>query len=110
MVFADQVNIDTTQINVTPPWRTTISINGIPIEFKIDTGADVSVIRDDMRKEFFRKVLLQKEGPNGLRAVGNLSIPVEGTIHVVMERKEKNAKKKCTWYQELGNHSLVDQP
>lgn len=60
MVFADQVNIDTTQINVTPPWRTTISVNEIPIEFKIDTGTDASVIGDDMRKEFFRNALTER--------------------------------------------------
>lgn len=47
-----------------------------------------------MRKEFFRKMLLQKEGPSGLRAVGNLSIPVEGTIHVVMERKGQKCEEK----------------
>lgn len=47
-----------------------------------------------MRKEFFRKMLLQKEEPSGLRAVGNLSIPVEGTIHVVMERKGQKCEEK----------------
>lgn len=81
----------------TLPWRTTISVNGIPIEFKIDTGADASVIGDDMRKELFRKVLLQKEGPSGLRAVGNLSIPVEGTIHVRDGEERTKMRRKSVY-------------
>ena len=41
------------------PWIVTISINGSPVEFKIDTGADVSVISDSTYKTLAKKTSLR---------------------------------------------------
>ena len=41
------------------PWVVTISINGSPVEFKIDTGADVSVISDTTYKALAKKTPLK---------------------------------------------------
>ena len=41
------------------PWVVTISINGSPVKFKIDTGADVSVISDTTYKALAKKTPLK---------------------------------------------------
>ena len=41
------------------PWVVTISLNGSPVEFKIDTGADVSVISDTTYKALAKKTPLK---------------------------------------------------
>ena len=41
------------------PWIVTVSVNGSPVDFKIDTGADVSVISDTTYKALTRKASLR---------------------------------------------------
>ena len=41
------------------PWMVTVSVNGSPVDFKIDTGADVSVISDTTYKGLTRKASLR---------------------------------------------------
>ena len=41
------------------PWMVTVSVNGSPVDFKIDTGADVSVISDTTYKALTRKASLR---------------------------------------------------
>ena len=42
------------------PWVVTISINGSPVKFKIDTSADVSVVSDTTYKALAKKTPLKQ--------------------------------------------------
>ncbi|XP_018369319.1 PREDICTED: uncharacterized protein LOC108765221, partial [Trachymyrmex cornetzi] len=85
-VFADQIEVNSAVTNTTPAWKTTVKINKIPIDFKIDTGADVSIIGEELRRQQFSKIAMSRnKEQSGLRAVGNLSIPVKGSMQVNIE-------------------------
>ncbi|XP_011879086.1 PREDICTED: uncharacterized protein K02A2.6-like [Vollenhovia emeryi] len=90
-VFADRVRNKATAADYTP-WRTTVSIEGIPVDFKIDSGADVSIIGEALRKESFSNISMQQ--PKDLRAVGNLIIPVKAMIEANMEWRGQRCKEK----------------
>ena len=55
-----------------PPWRTSININGCQISFKIDTGADVSVITKDIYNRLRPKPKLRKSEAILVSSGGNL--------------------------------------
>ena len=48
------------------PWTITISLNQVPIEFQIDTGADVSVISEQL----FKKLNLPSLEPTTKSLIG----------------------------------------
>ena len=60
------------------PWVVTISINGSPVEFKIDTGADVSVISDTTYKALAKKTPLK---PATKSLTGHSSQPLDVRSH-----------------------------
>ena len=60
--------VHSTTSNQAKPWAVTLKMNGSPIEFKIDTGADVTVIPTDLYVPSLDGVLLKPKkvlsGPN----------------------------------------------
>ena len=58
------------------PWTVTIDVNTVPVEFKIDTGADVSVISELTFQEL-KRVALQPTS-RSLTGPSQLPLPVRG--------------------------------
>lgn len=49
-VYLGSVNTDTSQQNEEAAWYETLDVQGYPVKFKLDSGADVSVISEDTWK------------------------------------------------------------
>ena len=69
----------------TGKWEETLPVNGTPIEFKIDTGADVSVISESMFKQLQGVSLQSAAIP--LSGVGQQSLLVLGKFTGTLTHK-----------------------
>ena len=72
------------------PWMTEVHVRGVPVKFKIDTGADVSVISE---KDFLKvgKYPLQ-ESDRKLYGPGKNELQVKGRFSATMSQMRKSCK------------------
>ena len=86
-VFLGTVQAETSTVTAgDDPWIITLSLNDLPVEFKIDTGADVSVVPEETFQRF--------SGITLAPGSKSLSGPSKHSLHVCGQFK---ATKASTW-------------
>lgn len=85
--------VDGNDFSSEPPWKVTLEICGQPIVFKIDTGADVSVISRKVFDSLKQKPTLQQTNVN-LRGPGGI-IRHEGEFEACVHRNGKSLNFRC---------------
>ena len=86
-LFLDAV----TSKNDSAEWRTTVRLEGQEIPFKMDTGAEVSVITEEVYKSLGRKAPLLYKASRRLQGPTGFSLKTLGEFKGTMEK----AAKKC---------------
>ena len=77
------------------PWITSLLVNGKPVEFKIDTGADVTV----MPKRVFDSLPgdTLKPAKKILCGPSRRTLPVKGQFVATLKSNEERQKRRCSW-------------
>ena len=73
------------------PWRITVSVNGSPVDFKVDTGADVTVIPSSMITSGNLKASLSP-CTKQLCGPGNKTLDTEGQFLAHLTYKERSTQ------------------
>ena len=101
LVFLDTVHSEISVVNDgAKPWTINIQLNGDILEFKIDTGADVTVIPATIYKES-RDTSLQPAG-KVLRGPSQHTLSV--LVRVPSSPPIRRLKKQFMWYRDYINH------
>ena len=79
------------EVNNDSDWTAVVSVNGSPIKFKLDSGAQVTVIGEE--SSCLRDVALQ-EADQTLHGPGNISIPTLGMVSMTLSRKDKTCRER----------------
>ena len=89
------------------PWSITLSVNGKPVEFKIDTGADVTVIP----KSVFKKIpdVTLKSPTKTLSGTSCRTLQVKGQFTANLNYQDKEATEEVYVVKSL-NRSLLGRP
>ena len=89
------------------PWSITLSVNGKPVEFKIDTGADVTVIP----KSVFKKIpdVSLKSPTKTLSGASCRTLQVKGQFTANLNYQDKEATEEVYVVKSL-NRSLLGRP
>ena len=82
--FLGDVHMD--EVDDADAWNVTISVNGHPTTFKLDSGAAVTVIGD--QTPWLRDVKL-RQSDKTLRGAGNTVIPVAGMLRAQLKHKDQ---------------------
>ncbi|XP_031330691.1 uncharacterized protein LOC116161478 [Photinus pyralis] len=69
------------------PWQAIVNVSGVPINFKIDTGADVTVLKAELLPKFKHTQLDSPQRP--LLSASGDKINVKGTFEVNMFYKDR---------------------
>lgn len=77
-------------IYVEPPWMAEVNVNGASIPFKVDIGADVTVISEELYAKHFPDVLLESTG-RGLRVGDSIPLKILEKIQTKMEWRKRVA-------------------
>ena len=79
---------------VTGAWMTNAKVNGRELRFKIDTGADVTVIPEKVYKTTFSKAKLQPVTRHSLRGPGGHALDVRGKFVAKLQVKALAAQQE----------------
>ena len=90
------------------PWLISLQLEGKPVEFHIDTGAEVSVITEPVHKKIGRPPLSPVK--QTLRGPSNAVLPVKGLFSAILSRDSQQSKQDILWQQSYINPSLDDPP
>lgn len=83
------VYVEPVQVNVvTARWQANMSIGTVEVDFKIDTGADVSIISERVYEKLVPRPRLRKSGVQ-LKAYNGRRIPSLGVYTVPVRYKER---------------------
>ena len=74
------------------PWSVTLQLNGEPVEFQIDTGAEVSIISDQLHKKISSPSLTPV--PQTLRGPGNNVLPVKGRFSGKLKKENQETEQE----------------
>ncbi|XP_024885717.1 uncharacterized protein K02A2.6-like, partial [Temnothorax curvispinosus] len=88
-----QRNIDrirTKTAHSEPPWMAQVSINGKDVSVKVDTGADVTVISEELYRQHLVGIALTNAG-KGLQVGDSIPLNVLGKLQVKIEWRNKAA-------------------
>ena len=75
------------------PWIVTLQMNSIPVQFHIDTGAEVTVINDTVHKKVGSPSLSQSD--QTLRGPSNQSLPVKGKFLAQLQYSGVTTEHNC---------------
>jgi transposase InsO family protein len=89
VLFCDHLSIDSIQNQ--PEWTATLEVNGTPIKFKLDSGADATVMRST--ETMLQQVTLSPTR-NRLRGPSNHEIKCVGTFSAVLKHGEHSMEEK----------------
>ena len=89
------------------PWRLSISLNSVPVEFDIDTGAEVSVISESGHKEIGSPPLSLPD--RRLKGPSNRPLPVTGCFTGVLKHGEQEVQQEMFVVKNLC-HNLLGRP
>ena len=90
--------------NSSSPWAVTLSLNGKPTHFEIDTGADVTVISQTAHKEIGSPPLSPPQ--RILRGPCNQALPVKGQFTVKLRRGDRETEQEVYVVGKLRKHLL----
>ncbi len=79
----------------TEPWDVTLRVNGKPLTFKIDTGADVSVIPHEVFKSIPGASL--KPAKKILSGPSHKVLPVKGQFAATLQCGDKQVTEDVFW-------------
>ena len=91
----------------TDPWMITLSVNGKPVEFKIDTGADVSVIPHSVFKNLPTTNL--KPAQKVLSGPSHKLLPVKGQFVATLKNHDKEVEEEVFVVRRL-RRALLGRP
>ena len=89
------------------PWSITLSVNGTPVEFKIDTGADVTVIPTSILRSIPDATL--KPATKVLSGASSKTLKVKGQFTATLKYQGKEATEEVYAVGKL-NRSLLGRP
>ena len=95
----DSSHIDTVQEVHRNPWHVSLHINGATVEFKIDTGADVSVVPKSLLNKL--KITSLKQSKKNLQGLGSNTLAVQGKFTAVITYKRKKVTEDIYVIQKL---------
>ena len=95
----DSSHIDTVQEVHRNPWHVSLHINGATVEFKIDTGADVSVVPKSLLNKL--KITSLKQSKKNLQGPGSNTLAVQGKFTAVVTYKRKKVTEDIYVIQNL---------
>ena len=77
------------QSRTSNPWSITLLVNGTPVDFKIDTGADVTVISDSIHQGIPHSTL--QPPTKSLSGAASKNLEVSGQFSASLKYKDKEA-------------------
>ena len=86
------------------PWSVTLSVNGKPMPFEIDTGAEVSVISQKAHQDIGSPTLRPPE--KTLRDPSNHRLVVKGQFTAKLKTEKKEVEQELYVVQDLHRHLL----
>ena len=89
------------------PWIVTLQMNSIPVQFHIDTGAEVTVINDTVYKKVGSPSLSQSD--QTLRGPSNQSLPVKGKFLAQFQYSGVTTEHNCYVVTDL-SRPLLGRP
>ena len=81
------------------PWEVTLILNGVPVLFKIDTGADVSAISESVFKQLKDVTLVHSD--RHLSGPSQYQLQVSGKFTATLKYGTKEAKENIFIVQKL---------
>ena len=95
----DSSHIDTIQEVHRNPWHVSLHINDATVEFKIDTGADISVVPKSLLNKL--KIISLKPSKKNLQGPGSNTLAVQGKFTAVITYKRKKVTEDIYVIQNL---------
>ena len=95
------------QSRTSNPWSITLLVNGTPVNFKIDTGADVTVISDSIHQGIPHSTL--QPPTKSLSGAASKNLEVSGQFSASLKYKDKEADEEVYVVKNL-SRSLLGHP
>ena len=89
-VFLGVVTSDST---IHKPWSVTLQLNSVPVEFHIDTGAEVTVINESIYQKVGSPSLCKSD--QTLRGPSNNSLPIKGKFSALFQYGASTTEQNC---------------
>ena len=106
--FLGTVTVDTAQIN---DWDIELEVNGVPVLFKIDSGADITLVSDSDFQRIDRNgdINLQHSDKR-LIGANNLPLPVVGVFDATLVNKDRGSTKQKIYVTRNLSKPLLGKP